>query len=65
MEELTEAEMRRCVRANVVAALRRTGWRVYGEDGAARLLGIKPTTLASRMKNLGIKKPENHAKPVL
>jgi len=62
-EVLTETEMRRRVRANVVAALRVTGWRVYGEDGAARLLGIKATTLASRMKNLGIKKPENHARP--
>jgi transcriptional regulator with GAF, ATPase, and Fis domain len=38
---------------------------VYGDNGAARLLGIKPTTLASRMKNLGIRKPENHAKPGL
>ncbi|TDI12941.1 MAG: GAF domain-containing protein [Acidobacteria bacterium] len=65
VEVFTEAEMRRHVRANVVAALRRTGWRVYGDNGAARLLGIKPTTLASRMKNLGIKKPENHAKPGL
>ena len=63
VEILTEAEMRRRMRANVLAALRRTGWRVYGEDGAAKLLGIKPTTLASRMKNLGIKKPENHARP--
>ncbi len=62
VEVLTEAEMRRRVRANVVAALRHTGWRVYGEDGAAKLLGIKPTTLASRMKNLGIKKPENHVR---
>jgi transcriptional regulator with GAF, ATPase, and Fis domain len=27
---------------------------VYGPDGAARLLGVKPTTLASRMKALGL-----------
>jgi len=62
VEVLTEVEMRRRVRANVVAALRLTGWRIYGEDGAAKLLGIKATTLASRMKNLGIKKPENHVR---
>jgi transcriptional regulator with GAF, ATPase, and Fis domain len=61
-EVVTEAEMRRRMRANLVAALRRTGWQIYGEDGAARLLGIKPTTLASRMKKLGIKRPENHAR---
>jgi len=32
-----------------VAALRRTRGKIYGEDGAARLLGIKPTTLLSRL----------------
>jgi transcriptional regulator with GAF, ATPase, and Fis domain len=62
VEVLSEAEMSRHARANVVAALRRAGWRVYGENGAAKLLGIKPTTLASRMKKLGIKKPGNHAR---
>ncbi len=59
VDVLTEIEMKRRARAHVVAALRLTGWRVYGEGGAARLLGIKATTLASRMKNLGIKKPEH------
>ncbi|NJR31213.1 hypothetical protein HC762_00185 [bacterium] len=34
-----------------------TGWRVSGERGAARLLGIKPTTLMARMKKLGIERP--------
>ena len=43
-------------RANIVAALQLAGGRVSGEDGAAGLLGIKPTTLASRMKALGISK---------
>jgi hypothetical protein len=31
--------------------------RIYGRDGAAARLGIKPTTLASRMKTLGIARP--------
>ena len=44
-------------RANIIAALKQTNWRVSGEGGAARLLDIKPTTLASRMKSLKIKKP--------
>jgi DNA-binding NtrC family response regulator len=35
-------------------ALRRTGGKIYGEDGAAHLLGIKATTLASRLKKMGI-----------
>jgi transcriptional regulator with GAF, ATPase, and Fis domain len=29
---------------------------VYGEGGAANLLGLKPTTLASRIKKLGLKR---------
>jgi len=33
-----------------------TGWRVSGKEGAAELLGLKPTTLESRMKKLGIKR---------
>jgi len=40
--------------ANIRQALAATGGRVSGPDGAAQLLGIKPTTLASRMKALGI-----------
>jgi transcriptional regulator with GAF, ATPase, and Fis domain len=62
-EIFTESEMRRRMRANLVAALRSTGWQIYGERGAAKLLGIKPTTLASRMKKYGIKKPELPGRP--
>jgi predicted GIY-YIG superfamily endonuclease len=35
-------------------ALVGAGWRIYGRDGAVARLGIKPTTLASRIKMLGI-----------
>ena len=41
-------------RAHILAVLERTGWRVSGERGAAKLLGLKPTTLEARMKKLGI-----------
>ena len=34
-----------------------TGGRVSGPRGAARILGLKPTTLESRMKKLGVRKP--------
>ena len=44
-------------RQNLLAALERTGWKIYGSGGAAELLGIKPSTLASRLKKLGIAKP--------
>lgn len=43
-------------RVNIVAALKMTGGKVSGKGGAAELLGIKPTTLASRMVSLGIEK---------
>jgi transcriptional regulator with GAF, ATPase, and Fis domain len=51
-EELGEAD-----RANVLAALTKTRWKVYGRGGAAELLGIKPGTLAARMKKLGLRRP--------
>ena len=38
----------------IIEALRRSGGKVYGAGGAARQLGLKPTTLQSRMKKLGI-----------
>jgi transcriptional regulator with GAF, ATPase, and Fis domain len=49
-----DAEVRRFERENLLAALRATGGRVYGRGGAADLLGLKPSTLASRLKKLGL-----------
>ena len=43
--------------AAIVRALERTGWRVSGPQGAAAALGLKPTTLESKMKKLGIRRP--------
>ncbi len=41
-------------REHILAVLGETGWRVSGERGAARILGLKRTTLEARMKKLGI-----------
>ena len=41
-------------RKHILEALELTVWRVSGDRGAARLLGMKPTTLEARMKKLGI-----------
>ena len=41
--------------ANIRAALSQCHGKVYGANGAAALLGLKPTTLNSRIKSLGIK----------
>jgi PAS domain S-box-containing protein len=57
-EYVTDTEMRAREKANLIAALRYADWRVWGPDGAAVLLGIKPSTLTYRMKVLGIAKPK-------
>jgi transcriptional regulator with GAF, ATPase, and Fis domain len=54
---LSLEEMKRLERDNLCRALEATAWRVAGEKGAARLLGMQPSTLASRMKALGLKRP--------
>ena len=44
----------------ITSVLRDTNWRVRGKNGAAEILAMKPTTLASRMIKLNIKRPENN-----
>ena len=54
-EVIPDKEMTRRMRDNMVAALKRSGGRIYGPGGAAELLGIKPSTLTTRIKKLGLK----------
>jgi len=49
---LEEAE-----RQHILRALRQTEWRVAGPRGAAKMLGMKRTTLQARMRKLGIRRP--------
>ena len=53
---IPEQEWRNRERANVIAALRQANSRISGKGGAADLLGINASTLASRMKTLGIER---------
>jgi len=53
---LTDSEMREFQRNNLIAALKQADWKVSGPGGAAELLGVKPTTLADRIKTFGVKK---------
>jgi len=46
----------RLEKENLRRALRQTRWKIYGPDGAAELLGVKPTTLVSRIKKLGLER---------
>ena len=43
-------------RQHIVKVLELTNWQVSGDKGAAKILGLKPTTLNARMAKLGIKK---------
>ncbi len=54
---LTEAEIRRRERENLVAVLEMVGWKIKGANGAAEFLGVKPSTLLSRMKKMNLKRP--------
>jgi transcriptional regulator with PAS, ATPase and Fis domain len=60
-EVMTERRVRELERENMIAALERSGWRVGGTDGAARLLNVSPSTLKSRMKALAIARPGERA----
>ena len=54
---LTEAELQRRERDNLLTGLERAGWKVKGPAGAAELLGVKPATFLARMQKWGIKRP--------
>ena len=54
---LTDAEIRRRERENLFVVLQKTDWKIKGVDGAAELLGLKPTTLISRIEKMGLQRP--------
>jgi len=53
----TAQEIQQVERSNLLLALEKSQWRVAGEKGAAKLLGMPPSTLQSKMKALNIKRP--------
>jgi transcriptional regulator with GAF, ATPase, and Fis domain len=55
VEVIPEVEWRRREQANLRTALKLAKGRVYGPDGAAEILGVKPTTLISRLKAVGLR----------
>ncbi len=50
----TREAWKRQERESIIAALKQSGGKVFGPGGAAELLNMKPTTLASRIKALGL-----------
>lgn len=56
-EVLTEKQIKELQKANLIKALKQTNWRVSGAGGAAELLGVRPTTLADRIRSYKVKRP--------
>ncbi|MEM9333511.1 MAG: sigma 54-interacting transcriptional regulator [Pseudomonadota bacterium] len=54
---MTDAEIRALERRNTEAVLAEANWRVSGTGGAAEILGVRPTTLADRIRKWHIRKP--------
>lgn len=56
-EILTDKQLQALQKRNLIAALKQADWRVSGQGGAAEILGVRPTTLADRMRKFGVRKP--------
>ncbi|WP_437394969.1 sigma 54-interacting transcriptional regulator [Flagellimonas lutimaris] len=54
---LTSEELNQLERNNILKALKKTKWKISGENGAAKLLGLPATTLTSKIKAFGIERP--------
>ena len=55
---LTIAELQELEKSNILAALKTCDWQIAGDGGAAKLLGMKPSTLNSRISALRLKKSQ-------
>ncbi|MBV8970204.1 MAG: sigma-54-dependent Fis family transcriptional regulator [Verrucomicrobia bacterium] len=55
---LTDVEIQRRERQNLLAVLQKAGWKIKGAGGAAELLGVSPSTLFSRMQKFSLKRPD-------
>lgn len=64
-EFFTEVELQRRERENLLGILEKANWKIKGPGGAAELLGVKPTSLLSRMNKWGISKPAPEARRFL
>lgn len=64
----TDTERKHQIKLDIIEGLKMSGGKIYGKNGAANILGIKPTTLASRIKKYGIHitdyKRSNHTEDI-
>jgi transcriptional regulator with GAF, ATPase, and Fis domain len=56
--ELSKKTLEEMEREYITGILSETGWRIEGPNGAAKVLGLNPSTLRTRMVKLGIQKPK-------
>ena len=58
MAELSQSDktLEEMEKEYIIRILDNTGWRIEGHKGAARILGLNPSTLRTRMAKLGIQK---------
>jgi transcriptional regulator with GAF, ATPase, and Fis domain len=54
--KLSKQKLQDVEREHIIETLKQTGWKVSGEKGAAKILGLNATTLEARMKKLGIRR---------
>ena len=55
-ESVGGATLEEVERAHILRMLDGAGWTIEGDRGAARILGLNPSTLRGRMRKLGIRK---------
>ncbi len=56
----TDLTLDEIIKEHIIRTLNKAGGKIYGADGAAKILGLKPTTLQSKMKKLGITRNYDH-----
>lgn len=56
-EQVEVMDIKQLERKQILDALTTSNWKIYGDRGAAKMLDLKPTTLAYRIKKLKIEKP--------
>jgi len=55
--KIEDMDIKQLERKQIMDALIKSNWKIYGDRGAAKILNLKPTTLAYRIKKFKIEKP--------
>ncbi|MCK5269000.1 MAG: Fis family transcriptional regulator, partial [Spirochaetes bacterium] len=59
LQEIDQSKTLKIIeRKHITTILEKCNWKIKGTNGAAEILGLKPSTLRDKMKKLGIKRPK-------